>query len=61
LFSKTFFYPLDKMLRKTSVVLIGKKSGNTMIGKKSGNMPQKSVLEQSPKKERPMKSAIEKY
>ena len=49
------------MLRKTSVVLIGKKSGNTMIGKKSGNMPQKSVLEQSPKKERPMKSAIEKY
>lgn len=49
------------MLRKTSFVMIGKKSGNTMIGKKSGNTPYKSVLEQSPKKERPMKSEIEKY
>ena len=48
------------MLKKNSFVMIGKKSGNTMIGKKGGYMPSKSVLEQSPMKEKSTKSMIEK-
>jgi hypothetical protein len=48
------------MLKKTSFVKIGKKSGNTMIGKKGGYMQSKSVLEQTPIKEKSTKSMIEK-
>jgi len=48
------------MLSKKSIVLIGKKSGNSMIGKKSGYMPIKLSLEQKPDNMKPMKSKIEK-